>query len=61
MKTVNLVQGGEWFLKAWNGHMWWSGISDELDSVIANILNVGNFLHFLNLGGNSSYFVSYDE
>ena len=59
--AVNLGPSGEWFLKARNGRMWWSGISTELDQVIANILNAGNYLHFLDFGENGSYFVSYDE
>jgi hypothetical protein len=61
LATVNLGPGGEWFLKARNGRMWWSGISDKLDAVIVNILNAGHYLHFLDYGENSSYFVSYDE
>jgi hypothetical protein len=61
LDAVNLGPSGEWFLKARNGRMWWSGISTELDQVIANILNAGNFLHFLDFGENGSYFVSYDE
>jgi hypothetical protein len=59
--AVNLGPSGEWFLKAKNGRMWWSGISTELDQLIAKILNAGNFLHFLGFGENGSYFVSYDE
>jgi hypothetical protein len=59
--AVNLGPSGEWFLKAKNGRMWWSGISAELDQVIANILNAGNYLRFLDFGENGSYFVSYDE
>ena len=61
LAAVNLGPSGEWFLKAKNGRMWWSGISAELDQVIANILNAGNFLHFLDFGENGSYFVSYDD
>jgi len=59
--TVNLGPSGEWFLKAKNGRMWWSGITDELDRVIGNILKANHFLHFLDFGENGSYFVSYDE
>lgn len=58
---VNLGPSGEWFLKAKNGRMWWSGISDELDKVIGNILNSNNYLHFIDFGEHGSYFVSYDE
>jgi hypothetical protein len=29
--------------------------------VIADILGVGHFLHFLDFGENGSYFVSFDE
>ena len=61
LAAVNLGPSGEWFLKAKNGRMWWSGISAELDQVIANILNAGNYLHFLDFGENGSYFVSYDD
>jgi len=61
LAAVNLGPAGEWFLKAKNGRMWWSGISPELDQVIANILNSGNYLHFLDFGDNGSYFVSYDD
>ena len=59
--TVNLGPAGEWFLKARNGRMWWSGISEALDEVIADILSSGNFLHYLDFGEHDSYFVSYDE
>lgn len=59
--TVNLGPSGEWFVKARNGRMWWSGISTELDRVIAKILNDGHYLHFLDFGEKGSYFVSYDE
>ena len=59
--TVNLGPSGEWFVKARNGRMWWSGISVDLDRVIAKILNDGHYLHFLDFGENGSYFVSYDE
>jgi hypothetical protein len=61
LALVNLGPGGEWFLKARNGRMWWSGISHELDKVIADILGAGHFLHFLDFGENGSYFVSFDE
>ncbi len=61
LMAVNLGPSGEWFLKARNGRMWWSGISTELDQVIANVLNAGNYLHFLGFGENGSYFVSYDD
>jgi hypothetical protein len=61
LNRVNLGPSGEWFLKAKNGRMWWSGISDELDKVIASILNSGNFLHNLDFGSENSYFVSYDD
>lgn len=59
--TVNLGPSGEWFVKARNGRMWWSGISTDLDRVIAKILNDGHYLHFMDFGENGSYFVSYDE
>lgn len=59
--TVNLGPSGEWFLKAKNGRMWWSGISTDLDKVIAQILQGGHYLHFLDFGENGCYFVSYDE
>ena len=59
--TVNLGPAGEWFLKVKNGRMWWSGITEELDRVIADILNAGNYLHFLDFGDNGSYFISYDD
>ena len=61
LTCVNLGPSGEWFLKAKNGRMWWSGITEELDRVIADILNGGNYLHFLDFGENGSYFVSYDN
>ena len=61
LDTVNLGPAGEWFLKARNGRMWWSGISEALDEVIADILKSGNFLHYLDFGEHDSYFVSYDE
>ena len=58
--TVNLGPSGEWFLKAENGRMWWSGITQELDGVLAKILKDG-YLHSMDFGENGSYFVSYDE
>jgi hypothetical protein len=61
LSIVNLGPSGEWFLKAKNGRMWWSGISNELDKVIANILDTGNFLHNVDFGSDNSYFVSYDD
>mmetsp|Transcript_10900 Transcript_10900/g.31257 ORF Transcript_10900/g.31257 Transcript_10900/m.31257 type:complete len:493 (-) Transcript_10900:93-1571(-) len=59
--TVNLGPSGEWFLKAKNGRMWWSGISDDLDKVISHILQTDNYLHFMDFGEGGSYFVSYDD
>lgn len=56
----NLGPNGEWFLKAENGKMWWSGISPELDSVLKKITRKG-YLHNMDFGENGSYFVSYDE
>jgi hypothetical protein len=56
----NLGPNGEWFLKAENGKMWWSGISSELDSVLKKITRKG-YLHNMDFGENGSYFVSYDE
>jgi hypothetical protein len=56
----NLGPNGEWFLKAENGKMWWSGISPELDSVLKKITKNG-YLHSMDFGENGSYFVSYDE
>jgi len=56
----NLGPTGEWFLKAENGKMWWSGISPELDSVLKKITKNG-YLHSMDFGENGSYFVSYDE
>jgi hypothetical protein len=61
LSIVNLGPSGEWFLKAKNGRMWWSGISNELDKVIAKILDSGNFLHNVDFGSDKSYFVSYDD
>ena len=61
LMAVNLGPSGEWFLKAKNGRMWWSGITDELDTVIGSILKANHFLHFLDFGESGSYFVSYDE
>lgn len=59
--AVNLGPGGEWFIKARNGRMWWSGITEDLDKVIADILKDGHYLEFLDFGESGSYFVSYDE
>eukprot|EP00934_Nitzschia_sp_Nitz4_P003833 Nitzschia sp. Nitz4//scaffold48_size128905//8730//9950//NITZ4_003576-RA/size128905-processed-gene-0.71-mRNA-1//1//CDS//3329552910//3823//frame0 len=59
--TVNLGPSGEWFVKARNGRMWWSGISADLDKVIAGILNAGHYLRFLDFGENGSYFISYED
>jgi hypothetical protein len=59
--TVNLGPSSEWFMKSKNGRMWWSGISDELDKAIANILKDDHYLHFLDFGESGSYFVSYDD
>ena len=56
----NLGPNGEWFLKAENGKMWWSGISPELDMVLRKICKKG-YLHNMDFGENGSYFVSYDE
>jgi hypothetical protein len=58
--ALNLGPSGEWFLKAENGRMWWSGITQELDGVLANILKKG-YLHNMDFGENGSYFVSYDQ
>lgn len=56
----NLGPNGEWFLKAENGKMWWSGISSELDEVLQNITSTG-YLYNMDFGENGSYFISYDE
>ena len=56
----NLGPNGEWFLKAENGKMWWSGITPELDTVLKKITKTG-YLHNMDFGENGSYFVSYDE
>ena len=56
----NLGPNGEWFLKAENGKMWWSGITQELDLVLKKIMSTG-FLHNMDFGENGSYFISYDE
>ena len=56
----NLGPNGEWFLKAENGKMWWSGITPELDMVLKKITKTG-YLHNMDFGENGSYFVSYDE
>ncbi|VEU44538.1 unnamed protein product [Pseudo-nitzschia multistriata] len=58
--VCNLGPNGEWFLKAENGKMWWSGITPELDSVLKKITAKG-YLHNMDFGENGSYFVSYDE
>eukprot|EP00536_Pseudo-nitzschia_multiseries_P010711 jgi/Psemu1/307526/fgenesh1_kg.336_\ len=58
--AVNLGPNGEWFMKAENGKMWWSGITPELDSVLKKITARG-YLHNMDFGENGSYFVSYDE
>jgi accessory colonization factor AcfC len=58
--TVNLGPNGEWFLKAENGRMWWSGITQELDGVLSKILQNG-YLHSMDFGENGSYFVTYDN
>jgi len=41
--------------------MWWSGISNLLDEKVQKILNDGGYLHNMDFGENSSYFLSYDE
>jgi hypothetical protein len=56
----NLGPNGEWFLKAENGKMWWSGITHELDLVLKKIMSTG-YLHNMDFGENGSYFISYDE
>ncbi|KAL3942295.1 MAG: hypothetical protein SGARI_000315 [Bacillariaceae sp.] len=58
--TVNLGPSGEWFLKAENGRMWWSGITQDLDGVLAKILKEG-YLHSMDFGENGSYFVTYEQ
>jgi len=56
----NLGPNGEWFIKAENGKMWWSGITPELDLVLKRITKNG-YLHNMDFGENGSYFVSYDD
>jgi len=56
----NLGPSGEWFLKAENGKMWWSGITHALDIVLKRIISTG-YLHNIDFGENGSYFISYDE
>mmetsp|Transcript_6832 Transcript_6832/g.19780 ORF Transcript_6832/g.19780 Transcript_6832/m.19780 type:complete len:723 (-) Transcript_6832:930-3098(-) len=58
--VCNLGPNGEWFMKAENGKMWWSGITPELDAVLKKITARG-YLHNMDFGENGSYFVSYDE
>jgi hypothetical protein len=58
---VNLGPHGEWFLRTQNGRMWWGGISEELDVVTQDILQAGNFLHFIDFGEDGSYFLSHDS
>jgi len=58
---VNLGPHGEWFLRAENGRMWWGGISEDLDAVTQEILQAGNFLHFIDFGEDGSYFLSHDS
>jgi hypothetical protein len=57
---VNLGPGGEWFLKAENGRMWWGGVSKETEYAIAELLECGKELITLDFGDEGSYFVSYD-
>jgi len=56
----NLGPNREWFMKAENGKMWWSGITPELDIVLKKITKKG-YLHNMDFGENGSYFLSYDE
>ncbi|KAG7364456.1 hypothetical protein IV203_037658 [Nitzschia inconspicua] len=58
--SLNLGPSGEWFLKAENGRMWWSGITQDLDSVLSKILKEG-YLHSMDFGENGSYFVTYEN
>lgn len=58
---VNLGPHGEWFVRAENGRMWWGGISEDLDAVTQEILQAGNFLHFIDFGEDGSYFLSHDS
>jgi hypothetical protein len=58
--SLNLGPSGEWFLKAENGRMWWSGITQDLDSVLSKILKEG-YLHSMDFGENGSYFISYEN
>jgi hypothetical protein len=58
---VTLGPKGEWFLRAENGRMWWGGISSELDQLIQDLLESGNYLSFIDFGDDGSYFVSYDD
>lgn len=58
---VNLGPNGEWFLRVENGRMWWGGISEDLDAVTQDILQGGNFLHFIDFGEDGSYFLSHDS
>jgi hypothetical protein len=59
--AVNLGPEGEWFLKAKNGRIWWSGVSDSLDKEISHILNSGRYLHTVDFGESGSYFMSLNE
>jgi hypothetical protein len=58
--AVHLGPSGEWFLKAENGRMWWSGITQDLDAVLARILKEG-YLNSMDFGENGSYFVTYEQ
>lgn len=52
LEVVNLGPSGEWFLKASNGRMWWSGISNLLDEKVQSVLNSGGYLHNMDFGEN---------
>lgn len=58
--SLNLGPNGEWFLKAENGRMWWSGITQDLDAALSKILKEG-YLHSMDFGENGSYFISYEN
>ena len=60
LDTVTLGPGGEWFLKARNGKMWWGGASEGFDELMEDLEESGRIPRFVDFGDYGSYFVTHE-
>lgn len=60
LETVTLGPGGEWFLQARNGKMWWGGASEEFDEFMEDLEESGRIPRFVDFGDYGSYFVTHE-